>query len=84
MAQAAAATTLADKPLLVLSAGRGHDATWAAAQQHLASLSTNSVQRVAPDATHEMLITDARAAAVTTQAILDVVWAIRHVRRPIK
>ena len=45
MQQAASLTDLADKPLIVLTAGRGHDAEWMAAQDKLATLSTNSLHR---------------------------------------
>ena len=68
----------ADKPLIVLTAGSGPDAAWSAAQNHLATLSTNSVHRVVAGATHEGLIGDERHAAVTTQAILDVVASVRR------
>ena len=68
----------ADKPLAVLTAGSGNDAAWPAAQNHLATLSTNSVHRVIAGATHEALIGDEGPAAATTQAILDVVASVRH------
>src|SRR5438874_2145582 len=35
-----------DKPLVVLTAGSGNDAAWAAAQNNLATLSTNSAHGV--------------------------------------
>ena len=76
--QAAALGDFADKPLIVLTAGSGHDAaTWSAAQTRMAGLSTNSVHRIIAGATHEDLITDQEDAAATTQAILDVVSAVR-------
>jgi pimeloyl-ACP methyl ester carboxylesterase len=75
--QAAALGDFADKPLIVLTAGRGHDAAWSAAQNRMARLSTNSVHRVIDGATHEDLITDEEDAAATTQAILDVVSSVR-------
>jgi pimeloyl-ACP methyl ester carboxylesterase len=75
--QAAALGDLADKPLIVLTAGSGHDAAWSAAQNRLARLSTNSVHRVIDGATHESLIGDEGDAAATTQAILDVVASVR-------
>jgi pimeloyl-ACP methyl ester carboxylesterase len=75
--QAAALTDLADKPLVVLTAGRGHDTTWFTAQNHLAALSTNSVHRVVAGATHAGLIFDEEHAAATTQAILNVVSSVR-------
>ena len=78
--QAASLRDFADKPLIVLTAGVGSDATHAAAQNHLATLSTNSAHRIVDDATHEGLIADEEHAAVTTQAILDVVASVRSAR----
>jgi pimeloyl-ACP methyl ester carboxylesterase len=75
--EAASLTDFADKPLIVLTAGVGSDATHAAAQNHLATLSTNSVHRVVDGATHEGLVADDEHAVVTTQAILDVVASVR-------
>jgi pimeloyl-ACP methyl ester carboxylesterase len=75
--QAAALGDLADKPLIVLTAGSGHDAAWSAAQIRMARLSTNSVHRIIAGATHESLIGDEEDAAATTQAILDVVASVR-------
>jgi pimeloyl-ACP methyl ester carboxylesterase len=76
--QAAMLTDFADKPLVVLTAGIGSDATHSAAQNHLATLSTNSSHRVIAGASHEALIGDEQHAAVTTQAILDVVASVRR------
>jgi pimeloyl-ACP methyl ester carboxylesterase len=75
--QAAALGDFVDKPLIVLTAGSGHDAAWSAAQNRLARLSTNSVHRIIDGATHEDLITNEADAAATTQAILDVVASVR-------
>jgi hypothetical protein len=75
--QAAALTDFADKPLVVLTAGNGHDAAWTAAQNHLATLSTDSVHRVIAGATHPSLIAEQRDAAETTRAVLDVVSSVR-------
>src|SRR4029453_14662966 len=44
--QAAALGAFAEKPLIVLTAGSGHDAAWSAAQNRMATLSTNSAHRV--------------------------------------
>jgi pimeloyl-ACP methyl ester carboxylesterase len=79
--QAAALRDFADKPLIVLTAGRGHDAAWSADQNRMARLSTNSVHRVIAGATHEDLIANQQDAAATTQAILDVVASVRSPRR---
>ncbi len=75
--QAAALVDFAGKPLIVVTAGRGHDATWQAAQDKLATLSTNSRHRVAPDATHASLVNAQTDAAAASQAIRDVVAAVR-------
>jgi pimeloyl-ACP methyl ester carboxylesterase len=66
-----------DKPLVVLTAGVGNDAKHSAAQNHLATLSTNVAHRTIKDAAHEDLVADERGAAATTQAILDVLQATR-------
>lgn len=78
MEQAASLDDFADKPLVVLTAGIGSDATHSAAQNHLATLSTNSVHRVIDGAKHETLIANKEGAAATTQAILDVVSSVRR------
>jgi pimeloyl-ACP methyl ester carboxylesterase len=75
--QAAALRNFADKPLIVLTAGSGHDAAWSAAQNRMATLSTNSVHRVVAGAAHEDLVGNEEDAAATTQAILDVVSSVR-------
>jgi pimeloyl-ACP methyl ester carboxylesterase len=79
--EAASLRGFADKPLVVLTAGSGHDAVWSAAQNRMATLSTNSVHRVIDGATHEDLIANQKDAAATTQAILDVVASVRSPRR---
>jgi hypothetical protein len=43
----------------------------------MASLTTNSTQRVIQDATHTSLIEDQGDSAISIQAILDVVDAVR-------
>jgi pimeloyl-ACP methyl ester carboxylesterase len=78
--QAAALHDFADKPLIVLTAVRGNDAAWFAAQKNMATLSTNSVNRVIDSATHISLIIDEEDSAATTQAILDVVSSVRSAR----
>ena len=75
--QAAALTDFAGKPLVVLTAGSGHDAAETAAQNHLATLSTNSVHRVIAGATHASLVDEQRDAAATTEAVLDVASSVR-------
>ena len=82
--QAAALRDFADKPLIVLTAGSGHDAAWSAAQNQMATLSTNSVHRIVDGATHEDLIVNEDDAAATTQAILDVVSSVRSPERLVR
>src|SRR6476646_2714564 len=65
--EAAALTDLGDKPLVVLTAGSGNDAAWMKAQDQTATLSTNSVHRVAQGATHPDLILKQQDAALTAQ-----------------
>jgi pimeloyl-ACP methyl ester carboxylesterase len=77
MEQAASLKDFADKPLVVLTAGTGNDAAWTTAQNHLATLSTNSAHRVIENATHEALVADEEHATATTRAILDVVSSVR-------
>ncbi len=75
--EAASLRDFADKPLVVLTAGSGHDAAWSKAQNHLASLSTNSVHRVVDGATHGAMILEEEPAVATSRAILDVVASVR-------
>ena len=49
---------------------------WAAAQEHLAALSTNATHRVA-DSTHAGLLEDQHGSADSVRAINDVVGAVR-------
>jgi hypothetical protein len=51
-----------------------------AAQDDMAALSTNSAHRVVDGATHGDLLLEESAAAAVTDAILDVVSAIRDDR----
>ncbi|MGM7774441.1 alpha/beta fold hydrolase [Arthrobacter sp. KNU-44] len=77
MEEATALRNLSNKPLVVLTAGIGNDSKHDAAQNELANLSTNSVHKTIGSASHEALITNHDAAAITTQAILDVVTSVR-------
>ena len=80
MQDAASLRDFADKPLIVLTAGTGHDAAWSADQDALAALSTTSIHRVVAGASHAGLITDEEGAVATTRAILDVVTSVRTAR----
>lgn len=78
MEEASALTDFGNKPLIVLTAGVGNAAGWAAKQDAMAALSTNRVHRVVDGASHSSLLTDkGDAAAATAQAILEVVEAVR-------
>jgi pimeloyl-ACP methyl ester carboxylesterase len=77
MQQAAALTTLNGKPLIVLTAGTGNDAGWQQKQDHMATLSTNSVHRIADATTHESMLSDQADAVASSDAIHDVVAAVR-------
>ncbi len=70
-------TTLDAKPLIVLTADQGNAPGWLAKQDAMAALSTNSMHDVVPGATHQSLMDDPTHAAVVSQAIVDVVEAIR-------
>ena len=77
MQQASALTSLNGKPLIVLTADEGNnDAQWQTKQDRMATLSTNSLHRHA-NATHQSLLSDEADAAVASQAIHDVVMAVR-------
>jgi pimeloyl-ACP methyl ester carboxylesterase len=75
--QASLLTDLDGKPLIVLTADTGNDTKWQSAQEHMASLSTNSLHRVAHDTTHQSLLDDEADSAAASKAIHDVVAAVR-------
>jgi pimeloyl-ACP methyl ester carboxylesterase len=77
MTQAQALTTLGDRPLVVLTAGKGAQGGWDAAQDELAALSTNSVHRTLEDIEHAMFTEQQATAVHSAQAIRDVVTAVR-------
>ena len=77
MAQARALTSLGNRPLAVVTAQKDAEDGWMAAQDDLATLSTNTVHRVIPDATHTALTANQAAAGQSSQAIRDVVDAVR-------
>ena len=80
MEEAASLRDFADKPLAVLTAGIGNDTKHRASQKALANLSTNSVHKTIDWASHEALVAEQDAAAITTQSILDVVSSVRNPR----
>ena len=63
-------TSLSGKPLAVLTAGSGTQHGWTAAQSELAQLSTNSIHRTEPDATHAELLEDRRFAALPPRSFV--------------
>ena len=75
--EAGALTSLGGKPLIVLTAEEGNAPGWIEKQAALAALSTNSLHSVVPGATHQSLVDNPTHAAVVSQAIVDVVEAIR-------
>jgi len=75
--QAASLTDLDGKPLIVLTADRNADDEWQSKQNHLATLSTNSLHRHV-DATHASLVEDEADSAAASQAIHDVVASVRN------
>ncbi len=78
MREAQSLTTLGDRPLVVVTAQKGAAGGWMAAQNELAALSTNSIHRVFPNATHSMVTEDEDTAARSSQAIDEVVKASRN------
>jgi pimeloyl-ACP methyl ester carboxylesterase len=74
--QARSFQNLGDRPLVVVTAAVDAQAGWLPLQEAMATLSTNSSHRVVPY-THDALITDQTAAQTSSQAIRDVVHAVR-------
>jgi pimeloyl-ACP methyl ester carboxylesterase len=77
LTQAQALTSLGDKPLIVVTAAEDAHDGWLPLQEKMVSLSTNGTQRVIQDATHTSLIEDEGDSAISIQAILDVIAAVR-------
>jgi hypothetical protein len=84
MNQSRALRSLQDRPLIVVTAGRGAQDGWMPLQEELASLSTNSVHRLLPQAEHSELVYERDQATSATQAIRDVVQAARSGRPLLK
>jgi len=80
MQQAASLTNLDGKPLVVVTADTGNATGWEQAQDHMATLSTNSSHRVAKATTHESLLYDEADSAQASQAIRDVIASVRTSR----
>jgi hypothetical protein len=65
------------RPLFVLTAHRGNLEGWTASQDKLARLSTNSLHRVVPGATHASLVENPDHAAAVSEAIHEDLVAVR-------
>jgi pimeloyl-ACP methyl ester carboxylesterase len=68
--------TLGNRPLVVVTAARDAQDGWLPLQDRMAALSTNSSHRVLPYS-HDSLVTDQDAARASSQAVRDVVRAVR-------
>jgi len=64
---------LAGKPLIVLTAGAGHDADWFEHQRELAALSSLGMQRTITNATHISILDRPAYATIVASAIREVV-----------
>ena len=80
LAQARSFQTIGDRPLVVVTAARDAMAGWLPLQDAMAKLSTHSRHQIVPYE-HAQLITDEVAALMSTQAIRDVVHAVRFTAR---
>lgn len=76
-AEAGELRSLDAKPLIVLTATRENSEGWMADQDKMAELSTNSLHRLEPGATHAAFVDDPVHAAAVTRAIHDVVVSVR-------
>lgn len=79
--EAKALRSLGRRPLAVVTATVGQQRGWSAAQNKLAMLSTNSVHRTVPGATHETLLEEERFARIASHAITQVVRSARSGQR---
>ena len=76
-AEAGQLRTLDAKPLIVLTATVDNSKGWMSQQDMMAELSTNSLHRVEPGATHDDLVSDPVHTGAATRAIHDVVASLR-------
>jgi pimeloyl-ACP methyl ester carboxylesterase len=77
LTQAQSLQSLGNKPLIVVTAPMDAQKGWLVLQAEMTQLSTNSVQRIIPNATHASLILNKADAVASSKAILDVVTAVR-------
>jgi pimeloyl-ACP methyl ester carboxylesterase len=80
LTQAQRVTGFGDTPLIVVTAGKNAQDGWLPLQDSMSRLSTNSLHRILPDATHASLIEDQHDSAASVAAITDVVHAVRSGR----
>lgn len=76
-AEAGRLRTIGAKPLIVVTATVDNSKGWMAAQNAMAKLSTNSLHRVEPGATHDDLVSDPRHTTAMVHAVHDVVASLR-------
>ena len=76
-AEAGTLRSLGAKPLVVLTATRDNSKGWVAGQNKLADLSSNSVHRLEPGASHADFVEVPDHAAAVTRAVNDVVDSLR-------
>jgi pimeloyl-ACP methyl ester carboxylesterase len=77
MERAQALAKLGDKPVAIVTAEQDAMEGWLPLQAALTELSTNSSQRSSPDASHTSLVEDEQDSVHASQAIIDVVQAVR-------
>jgi pimeloyl-ACP methyl ester carboxylesterase len=77
LTESQALESIGDQPLIVLTALEDAMTGWLPLQKEMTGLSTNSVQRMLPDATHASLTEDETEAGFSVEAVLDVVAAVR-------
>lgn len=77
MRQARSLTSLHDRPLIVLTAMLNAQEGWMALQDDYAKLSSNSAHRFLPNTAHAALTANQGDARAASQAIVDVVTAVR-------
>ena len=76
-AEAGKLRSLDAKPLIVLTATRENSTGWMSEQNKMTELSTNSLHRLEPGATHAAFVDDPVHAAAVTRAIHDLVVSLR-------
>ena len=77
LSRAAKLTTLGDRPLAVVTAGRDYQSGWLGHQAQLARLSSDVTHRIVAGSTHQSLIDDRADAAQSSRAIRSVVTRVR-------